>query len=96
VEGWGGVWVSAFAGELRAEWFPAPGWAAEAFGRLRAANGGRLGGFFDVFAWREPGQLRFLEAKVGPDRIRPNQRRFFETALRFHAPDQFVIVEIAR
>jgi len=43
----------------------------EAFERLRAADGGTLGGFFDVFAWREPGQVRLAEAKVGPDRIRP-------------------------
>jgi len=32
----------------------------EAFERLRAADGGTLGGFFDVFAWREPGQVRVL------------------------------------
>ena len=77
------------------EWFPAPAartlaetgapaWAVEAFDRLRAANGGSLGGFFDVFAWREPGEVRFCEAKVGPDRIKPTQLRFIELALRFH------------
>ena len=77
-EGWHGVWVNSFGPrELRSEWFPAPAaktlaetgapsWAVEAFDRLRAANGGSLGGFFDVFAWREPGQVRFCEAKVGP------------------------------
>ncbi len=59
--GWNGVWVNAFRGELRTQWFPAPaarqlaaagapGWAVETFGRLRAANGGTLSGFFDVFA----------------------------------------------
>jgi hypothetical protein len=58
-QGWHGV------RELHSEWFPAPAakmlaetgapsWAVEAFDRLRAANGGSLGGFFDVFAWREP------------------------------------------
>jgi hypothetical protein len=47
----------------------APTWAVEIFDRLRTANGGTLGGFFDVFAWREPGQVRFHEAKVGPDRV---------------------------
>jgi len=28
----------------------APTWAVEAFSRLRTANGGTLGGFFDLFA----------------------------------------------
>jgi len=31
-----------------------------------------------------PGQVRFYEAKVGPDRIKPTQLRFIELALRFH------------
>jgi hypothetical protein len=61
--------------------------AVEAFDRLRAANGGSLGGFSDVFAWREPGEVRFYEAKVGPDRIKPTQLRFAELALRFHRLD---------
>jgi hypothetical protein len=91
--GWNGVWVNAFRGELRTQWFPAPaarqlaaagapGWAVEVFGRLRAANGGTLSGFFDVFAWREPGRVAFVEAKVGPDRIKPTQVRFVEMARR--------------
>ena len=103
--GWDGVWVNAFRGELRTQWFPAPaarqlaavgapGWAVEVFGRLRAANGGTLSGFFDVFAWREPGQALFVEAKVGPDRIKPNQLRFVEIALHFHRLADFMIVEI--
>jgi hypothetical protein len=56
-------------------------------GGLRAPEGRErriAGGFFDVFAWREPGQVRFYEAKVGPDRIKPTQLRFIELALRFH------------
>jgi len=103
--GWDGVWVNAFRGELRTQWFPAtaagqlaavgaPGWAVEVFGRLRAANGGTLSGFFDVFAWREPGQALFVEAKVGPDRIKPTQLRFAEIALRSRGLDDFMIVEI--
>ncbi len=104
--GWGGVWVNAFRGELRTQWFPAPaarrlaevgapGWAAETFDRLRAANGGTLSGFFDVFAWHEPGQVGFFEAKVGPDRIKPTQLRFVERALCFRSLDDFTIIEIA-
>jgi hypothetical protein len=106
-EGWHGVWVNSFGPrELRSEWFPAPAartlaetgapaWAVEAFDRLRAANGGSLGGFFDVFAWREPGAVRFYEAKVGPDRIKPTQLRFAELALRFHRSERFMIIEVA-
>jgi hypothetical protein len=106
-DGWQGVWVNPFGPlELRREWFPAPAhrtlaeagapiWAAEAFDRLRAANGGRLGGFFDVFAWREAGQIRFAEAKVGTsDSIKPNQRSFVKTALGLHPPEAFMIVHV--
>ena len=106
-DGWDGVWVNSFGPrELRSKWFPAPAaktlaetgapdWAVEAFDRLRAANGGSLGGFFDVFGWREPGQVRFAEAKVGPDRIKPTQLRFVEVALRFHRVEDFTIIEVA-
>jgi hypothetical protein len=98
--------VNAFRSELRSEWFPAPAvttlaetgapmWAVEIFDRLRAANGGTLGGFFDVFAWREPGQVRFAEAKAGPDRIKPTQLKFAELALRFHHLQEFMIIEVA-
>ena len=104
--GWDGVWVNAFRGELRTQWFPAPaarrlaevgapGWAVEVFECLRAANGGTLSGFFDVFAWREPGRAAFFEVKVGPDRIKPTQLRFMEIALRFRSLEEFMIVEIA-
>ena len=99
-DGWQGVWVNAFRSGLRSEWFPAPAvktlaetgapmWAVEAFEGLRAANGGSLSGFFDVFAWREPGEVKFYEAKVGPDRIKPT------LALRFHRLEQFTIAEVA-
>ena len=102
--------MNAFRNELRSEWLPAPAvktlaetgaptWAVEAFDRLRAANGGSnggsLGGFFDVFAWREPAEVRFYKAKVGPDRIKPTQLRFIELALHFHRSEQFMIIEVA-
>jgi hypothetical protein len=73
----------------------APIWAVEAFEGLRAANGGTLRGCVDVFAWREPGRVRFDEAKVGPDRIKPTQLRFVELALRFHRLEEFTIIEVA-
>jgi hypothetical protein len=105
-DGWDGVWVNAFRGELRTQWFPvpaarrlaevgAPVWAVEIFDCLRAANGGTLSGFFDVFAWRDPGRAAFFEVKVGPDRIKPTQLRFVEIALRFRRLEDFMIVEVA-
>ena len=104
--GWDGVWVSAFGNWLRSEWFPAPAfrtlaeagapaWAAEIFERLRAANDGKLSGFFDVFAWQEPDEVRFVEVKVARDRLQPTQRRFLERALRFHGRSQFMIIEVS-
>jgi hypothetical protein len=101
-----GVWVNKFGPvELRREWFPAPAHrtlaeagaaacAAEAFDELRAANSGRLGGFFDVLAWREPGEIRFAEAKVGTDPIKPRQRTFVKAALALYLPEAFMIVHI--
>jgi hypothetical protein len=104
-DGWEGVWVSAFGNWLRSEWFPAPAfrtladagapvWAVETFERLRAANDGKLSGFFDVFAWREPDEVRFMEIKVAGDRIQPTQRRFVERALRLHDQSRFMIIEV--
>ena len=40
-------------------------------------------------------QVRFAEAKVGPDRINPTQLRFVDLALRFHRLEQFTIIEVA-
>jgi hypothetical protein len=97
--------VSAYARELRRDWFPAPAfrtltqagapaWAAAIFDGLLAANSGRLGGSFDVFAWRAPGEIRFAEVKVGPERIQHTQRKFLTTALRFRALEEFMIIEV--
>lgn len=67
----------------------------EIFDRLRAANGGTLGGFLDVFAWREPGEVSFDELKVGQDRIKPTQTRFAKLALGLrHRLEQFTIIEV--
>ena len=40
-------------------------------------------------------QVRFAEAKAGPDQIKPTQLRFIELALRFHRSEQFMIIEVA-
>jgi hypothetical protein len=107
-DGWGGVWVNSYRAELRSQWFPAPAvktiaqagaplWAVEIFDGLRAANGGKLSGFFDVFAWREPGEVRFDEVKVGSDRIGDNQRKFVKLALdRHYRLDQFTIIQVPK
>ena len=106
-QGWhGGVWVNAFGNELRPAWFPAPGfrapgpagappWAAAVFEELRAANGGKLTGFFDVFAWREPGEVGFFEAKSAPTASVPASARSWR---RPCVPplDQFTIIEFGR
>lgn len=107
VAGWQGVWVSAFGNRLRREWFPAPAfrtitaagappWAAKIFDAVKDANGGTLAGFFDVFAWRQPGEVLFCEVKVGPDRIQPSQCRFLGNALRLRPLSEFLIIEMPR
>ena len=108
-DGWRGVWVNAYGSpELRSERFPAPAvktitqtgapmWVVDIFDGLRAANGGKLNGFFDVFAWREPGEVRFDEVKVGRDHIRDSQLAFVKRALDLHHRlDQFTIIEVPR
>lgn len=104
-KGWDGVWVSAFGGAwLRAEWFPRRSGPSL---RLALRRGQRR--FLSSFArpmaggWaasstsspgESPTRSGFLEIKVAKDRIRPTQRKFVESALRFCRPDQFLIVEV--
>jgi hypothetical protein len=107
--GWDGRWVSAWGnGKLFSEWPPgqgvksitqadAPRWAAEIFERLLDANRRSFGGFFDVFVWREPGEVRFYEVKVGDDDINLNQRKFVERALGLdHRLEDFTIIEVVK
>ena len=74
--GWGGVWVNAFRGELRTQWFPAPaarrlaetgapGWAVEIFDRLRAANGGTLSGSSTCSPGGSPAGSAFSRRRSG-------------------------------
>jgi hypothetical protein len=105
--GWQGVWVSAFGNFLRREWFPVPAfraiaaagarpWAAEIFEAVKDTNGGTLAGFFDVFAWREPGEVLFCEVKDGPGRIQASQHRFLGNALRLRPLSEFLIIEMSQ
>jgi hypothetical protein len=108
-QGWHGVWVYAYGPrELRSEWFPAPAvktitqtgapiWTVEVFDHLRAANGGKLDGFFDVFAWRNPGEVRFYEVKTSGDSPRESQRRFVKLALAVgHRLEQFTMIKVPK
>ena len=96
-------------GRLFSEWPPGPGvksitqagaprWAAEIFERLLDANRRSFGGFFDVFVWREPGEVGFYEVKVGKkDDINLNQCKFVERALGLdHHLEEFMIIEVLK
>jgi hypothetical protein len=61
---------------------------------VKEANGGKLAGFFDVFAWREPEEILFCEVKVGLDRIHASQRQFLDRALRLRPLSEFMIIEM--
>ena len=50
-----------------------------------------------MFVWREPGEVRFYEVKVGDDDINRNQRRFVERALGLHHRlEEFMIIEVLK
>jgi hypothetical protein len=107
--GWDGVWVSPWShGRLFSEWPPglgvkaisqagAPRWAAEIFDRLLQKNAHPFAGFFDVFVWRAPGEVRFYEVKVDEDQPNDNQRRFVERALGLHHRlEEFTFIEVPK
>jgi VRR-NUC domain len=102
LDGWNGLWVNSFGRELRPDWFPAPALSivdvappdvTATFERLRAANGG-LGGFLDLFTWRD-GQVRFVEVKSGRSKLTDNQQKFVDLAVELgHDPNDFLLVEV--
>ena len=47
-----------------------------------------------MFAWRHPSEVRFDDVKVRSNRIGDSQRKFLETALRFHPLEQFTLIEV--
>jgi hypothetical protein len=47
-----------------------------------------------VFAWRQPGEIRFDDVKVRPNRIGASQCKFLETTFRFHLLEQFTLIEV--
>jgi hypothetical protein len=98
--GWEGVWVDTFRQRFltglpsRTEAVPLPKGAALVYGTIQQQAGTRSG-CWDVFAWRQPGSYRFVEAKWRDhDRIRTSQVQWFEAARKvgFQA-ESFLVVE---
>lgn len=62
-------------------------------GGLRAPEGRGRQNARRLFVLARRDQVRFREAKAGPDRIRATRLRFLEAALCLHRPADFMIIE---
>ena len=87
--GWDGVWVDTYSrGKFRQSMPPhecaLPSHAQDLYDRICLANGKRIGGCFDVFAWKGPKYL-FVESKWH-DSIGKKQIEWFEVALNSGVP----------
>ena len=99
-DGWDGVWFDGYRGKFRtgmpssSDPVQLPAKQAQIWRRIVEANGGRSGGSWDIFAWREE-DLRFVECKRRrKDRIKENQRNWFAAARSAGIPlDSFLIAE---
>ncbi|HKU49564.1 MAG TPA: VRR-NUC domain-containing protein [Nitrososphaera sp.] len=104
---WKGVWVDSFHSHGRTDvlWSgmpptgvpPAlPPKASEKFQAIKEQNGGRLSGFFDVFAWKEGGErddFIFIEYKGRGDPASENESEWISAALAAGVkPEQLCIV----
>jgi hypothetical protein len=83
--GWDGVWVDTYRRKFRPAMPPSccgvPPHAQELYDRICRANGGKVGGWFDVFAWKGQDFL-FVESKRrSKDSIRESQKAWIEAAL---------------
>lgn len=89
--GWDGVWVDTYShGKFRKSFDPhccdLPSHAQKLYDRIRKLNSGKIGGCFDVFAWKR-GRYLFVESKRhSKDSIRETQKRWVEAALNAHLP----------
>jgi hypothetical protein len=95
--GWDGVWVDTYGRQFRRDLPPdsceLPSHALERYKRICRANGDKVSGCFDVFAWKGPAYL-FVESKGGKDSIHANQTAWVEAALRSGVPlDSLLICE---
>jgi len=84
--GWDGVWVDTYRKKFRRSLPPdccvLPSHAQELYERIRRANGGKISGCFDVFAWNA-GKHLFIESKrESKDSIQITQKAWIEAALR--------------
>jgi hypothetical protein len=92
-DGWKGVWVDAFHsnGEEDKLWtgMPPNGIAptlpqrvAEKFQAIKQRNGGKLHGFFDIFAWKGDGdEFLFIEYKGMGDSSNDNELKWINAAM---------------
>ncbi len=90
-DGWSGAWVDTFHGE-ELFWRDMPHQSQsvalshepqllDLYRAVVAANGGKRGGFFDVFA-RRGGDVIFIEYKGEGDRANANEASWIRAALR--------------
>ena len=104
-DGWKGVWVDAFhsRGGKDALWSdmpprgaapPFPPRVSTMFNAIREKNGGKLFGFFDVFAWKSDGDdYLFIEYKGKDDSPNSNESPWINAAISAGIkPEQLCIV----
>ena len=97
--GWQGVWVDTYRHKYRTAYFPPNEikLAAEQQKLLSSIydKAGTKTGCWDVFCWREGGEILFAESKSqSRDRIRDRQRRWLEAAIQCGLPiSSFLMVE---
>ena len=101
-DGWDGVWLDAFhsRGQNKKFWsgMPFKGQATlplhaeQLYDKIVAKNGGKLSGFFDVFAWKD-GDYVFVEYKGKGDSPNKNELNWIEAAISAGVkPEQLFIV----
>lgn len=86
-DGWDGVWMDTFHGAKFWKAMPhkslpvvLPPAARALYDAIKAVNGGKASGAFDVMAWRN-GDFAFLEYKGEGDRSNRNEARWIAAAL---------------
>jgi hypothetical protein len=97
--GWNGVWMGAYRGKIRADYwnlplFELPSEPKAVLDRISAVRGGKEGGTWDVFCWRDNEYL-FAESKwKNHDHLKPAQLEWLDAALSADLPlSYFLIVE---
>jgi hypothetical protein len=104
-DGWKGVWVDAFHSSRTNDilWSdmppqgiapPLPPKVSEKFNSIKEKNGGRLSGFFDVFAWKgDSDAYLFIEYKGKDDSSNDNELAWINAAASTGVkPEQLAIV----